>query len=132
SKLLAKRVSKGKMDAGKMGKTLSMIRPTLSYEDFKDIDVVVEAVVENPKIKQSVLAETEQKVDGAILASNTSTISITRLAEALKKPENFGGMHFFNPVHMMPLVEVIRGEKTSEETVATLVNYAQKMGKNPV
>ncbi|WP_101674948.1 fatty acid oxidation complex subunit alpha FadB [Alloalcanivorax mobilis] len=132
SKLLAKRVGKGKMDAAKMGKTLSMIRPTLSYEDFKGIDVVVEAVVENPKIKQSVLAETEQKVDGAIMASNTSTISITRLAEALKKPENFGGMHFFNPVHMMPLVEVIRGEKTSDETVATLVNYAQKMGKNPV
>lgn len=132
SKLLAKRVGKGKMDAAKMGKTLSMIRPTLGYDDFKGIDVVVEAVVENPKIKQSVLAETEEKVDGAVLASNTSTISITRLAEALKKPENFGGMHFFNPVHMMPLVEVIRGEKTSDETIATLVNYAQKMGKNPV
>jgi 3-hydroxyacyl-CoA dehydrogenase/enoyl-CoA hydratase/3-hydroxybutyryl-CoA epimerase/enoyl-CoA isomerase len=132
SKLLAKRVGKGKMDAAKMGKTLSMIRPTLSYDDFKGIDVVVEAVVENPKIKQSVLAETEEKVDGAVLASNTSTISITRLAEALTKPESFGGMHFFNPVHMMPLVEVIRGEKTSDETIATLVNYAQKMGKNPV
>jgi len=133
SKLLAKRVSKGKMDAAKMGKTLSMIRPTLSYGDFTNIDVVVEAVVENPKIKQSVLAETEEVLgDDAVLASNTSTISITRLAEALKKPENFGGMHFFNPVHMMPLVEVIRGEKTSDETVATLVKYAQKMGKNPV
>ncbi|MCC4307964.1 fatty acid oxidation complex subunit alpha FadB [Alcanivorax marinus] len=132
SKLLSKRVSKDKMDAAKMGKVLSSIRPTLSYEDFKDIDVIVEAVVENPKIKQSVLAETEGKVDGAIMASNTSTISINRLAEALKKPENFAGMHFFNPVHMMPLVEVIRGEKTSDETVATLVNYAQKMGKNPV
>lgn len=132
SKQLSRRVNKGKMDAAKMGKTLSMIRPTLSYDDFKGIDVVVEAVVENPKIKQSVLAETEEKMDGAILASNTSTISITRLAEALKKPENFGGMHFFNPVHMMPLVEVIRGEKTSDETIATLVNYAQKMGKNPV
>ena len=132
SKLLSKRVSKGKMDAAGMGKVLSAIRPTLSYDDFKGIDVVVEAVVENPKIKQSVLAETEQKVDGAVLASNTSTISITRLAEALEKPENFGGMHFFNPVHMMPLVEVIRGEKTSDETVATLVAYAQKMGKNPV
>ncbi|HBC19048.1 MAG TPA: hypothetical protein DC022_09930, partial [Alcanivorax sp.] len=66
--------------------------------------VIVEAVVENQKIKQSVLAETEEKVeDGTILASNTSTISITKLAEALKKPENFAGMHFFNPVHMMPL-----------------------------
>ena len=133
SKLLAKRVSKGKMDAAKMGKVLSAIRPTLNYGDFDNVNVIVEAVVENQKVKQSVLAETEEKVaDGTILASNTSTISITKLAEALKKPENFAGMHFFNPVHMMPLVEVIRGEKTSDETVATLVAYAQKMGKNPI
>ncbi|MGB1220531.1 MAG: fatty acid oxidation complex subunit alpha FadB, partial [Alcanivoracaceae bacterium] len=133
TKLLAKRVDRKKMDATKMGKVLSSIRPTLNYGDFADVDVVVEAVVENPKIKQSVLAETEEKLkDGAVLASNTSTISITHLAEALKKPENFAGMHFFNPVHMMPLVEVIRGEKTSDATVATLVSYAQKMGKNPI
>ena len=79
------------------------------------------------------LAEAESKLkDGAILASNTSTISITRLAESLQNPENFAGMHFFNPVHMMPLVEVIRGEKTSDETIATLVAYATKMGKKPV
>lgn len=133
TKLLAKRVERKKMQPAKMGQVLSSIRPTLNYGDFGDVDVVVEAVVENPKIKQSVLAETEgQLKDGAVLASNTSTISITHLAEALKKPENFAGMHFFNPVHMMPLVEVIRGEKTSDETVATLVSYAQKMGKNPI
>ncbi len=133
SKLLAKRVDKGKLDAAGMGKTLSAIRPTLNYGDFGGVDVVVEAVVENEKIKKSVLAETEEATrDGAVLASNTSTISITRLAEALKKPEDFAGMHFFNPVHVMPLVEVIRGEKTSDETVSTLVAWAQKMGKNPV
>lgn len=134
SKLLAKRVSRGKMDAGTMGKVLSSIRPTLSYEDIDDdVEVVVEAVVENEKIKKSVLAETQQKLkDGVTLASNTSTISITRLAEALDKPEDFAGMHFFNPVHMMPLVEVIKGEKTSDTTVAKLVKYAQQMGKNPV
>jgi 3-hydroxyacyl-CoA dehydrogenase/enoyl-CoA hydratase/3-hydroxybutyryl-CoA epimerase/enoyl-CoA isomerase len=134
SKLLAKRVSKGKMDAATMGQVLSSIRPTLSYEDIDDdVEVVVEAVVENEKIKKSVLAETQQKLkDGVVLASNTSTISITRLAEALDKPEHFAGMHFFNPVHMMPLVEVIKGEKTSDETVAKLVKYAQQMGKNPV
>lgn len=133
SKLLAKQLERKKIDGAKMGKVLSSIRPTLNYGDFKDVDVVVEAVVENPKIKQSVLAETEgQLKDGAVLASNTSTISITHLATALKKPENFAGMHFFNPVHMMPLVEIIRGEKTSDETVATLVAYAQKMGKNPI
>ena len=133
SKLLAKQVERKKIDPAKMGKTLSMIRPTLNYGDFANVDVVVEAVVESEKIKQSVLAETEGKLkDGAVLASNTSTISITRLATALKKPENFAGMHFFNPVHMMPLVEIIRGEKTSDETVATLVAYATKMGKNPI
>jgi hypothetical protein len=87
----------------------------MSYGDFGHVDIVVEAVVENPKIKQSVLAEVEGLVrDDAIIASNTSTISISLLAQALKRPENFCGMHFFNPVHMMPLVEVIRGEKTSE------------------
>jgi len=94
---------------------------------------VVEAVVENPKVKQIVLAEVEGVVkEDAILASNTSTISINLLAQALKRPENFVGMHFFNPVHMMPLVEVIRGEKSSEVAVATTVAYAKKMGKTPV
>ncbi len=133
SNLLAKRVSRGRMDPAKMGAILSSIRPTLNYGNFDDVDVVVEAVVENENVKKSVLAEAETKLkDDAILASNTSTISITRLAESLQRPENFAGMHFFNPVHMMPLVEVIRGEKTSDETVATLVAYATKMGKKPV
>jgi len=131
--LLAKRVSKGRMDPAKMGAILSAIRPTLNYADFDDVDVVVEAVVENEKVKKSVLAEVESQLkESAILASNTSTISITRLAEALERPENFAGMHFFNPVHMMPLVEVIRGEKSSPETIATLVAYATKMGKSPI
>lgn len=133
TKLLAKRVERKKMDAAKMGAVLSSIRPTLNYGDFGNVDVVVEAVVENENVKKSVLAEVEEKLkDGAVLASNTSTISISRLATALKKPENFAGMHFFNPVHVMPLVEIIRGEKTSDQTVATLVAYAQKMGKSPI
>ncbi|WP_462382405.1 fatty acid oxidation complex subunit alpha FadB [Pseudomonas sp. Marseille-QA0892] len=133
SKLLGKRVEKGKLDSAKMAVALNAIRPTLSYGDFGGVDVVVEAVVENPKIKQSVLAEVEGQVrEDAVLASNTSTISINVLAQALKRPENFCGMHFFNPVHMMPLVEVIRGEKTSEKTIATVVAYAKKMGKSPI
>lgn len=133
SKLLGKRVEKGKLDSAKMAVALNAIRPTLSYGDFGGVDVVVEAVVENPKIKQSVLAEVEGQVrEDAVLASNTSTISINLLAQALKRPENFCGMHFFNPVHMMPLVEVIRGEKTSEKTIATVVAYAKKMGKSPI
>jgi len=133
SKLLGNRVEKGRMTPAKMADVLNAIRPTLTYGDFATVDLVVEAVVENPKVKQAVLAEVEGQVrDDAILTSNTSTISISLLAKALKRPENFCGMHFFNPVHMMPLVEVIRGEKSSDVTIATTVAYAKKMGKTPV
>lgn len=133
TKLLSKQVERGKLTPAKMGETLSRIRPTLNYGDFGETDIVIEAVVENPKVKEAVLAEVESLVkEDAILASNTSTISITRLAKALKRPENFVGMHFFNPVHRMPLVEVIRGEKTSEKAIATTVALAQKMGKTPI
>lgn len=91
---------------------ISTIQPTLEYSGFDRVDVVVEAVVENPKVKKAVLAETESKVrPDTVLASNTSTIPISELASVLQRPENFCGMHFFNPVHRMPLVEVIRGEK---------------------
>src|SRR5690606_12470529 len=106
SKLLGKRFEKGRMKPAEMARALNAIRPTMSYGDFGNVDIVVEAVVENPKVKHAVLAEVEQHVkEDAIIASNTSTISITYLAQALKRPENFVGMHFFNPVHMMPLVE---------------------------
>jgi 3-hydroxyacyl-CoA dehydrogenase/enoyl-CoA hydratase/3-hydroxybutyryl-CoA epimerase/enoyl-CoA isomerase len=133
NKLLAKRVERKKMKPLQMGETLNRIRPTLSYAEFGDVDVVVEAVVENPKVKKMVLAELEDQVrEDCIVTSNTSTISIDLLAEDLKRPENFLGMHFFNPVHMMPLVEVIRGAKTSEEAVATTVAYAKQMGKTPI
>jgi 3-hydroxyacyl-CoA dehydrogenase/enoyl-CoA hydratase/3-hydroxybutyryl-CoA epimerase/enoyl-CoA isomerase len=133
NKLLSKRVERKKMKPLAMGEALNRIRPTLSYAEFGDVDIVVEAVVENPKVKAMVLAEVESHVsENAIVASNTSTISIDLLAKSVKRPENFLGMHFFNPVHMMPLVEIIRGEKTSEEAVATTVAYAKKMGKTPV
>lgn len=133
NKLLAKRVEKKKMQPAEMGQALNRIRPTLSYGDFGDVDTVVEAVVENPKVKKAVLADLENQVrEDTIITSNTSTISIDLLAADLKRPENFLGMHFFNPVHMMPLVEVIRGSKTSEEAVATVVAYAKKMGKTPI
>jgi 3-hydroxyacyl-CoA dehydrogenase/enoyl-CoA hydratase/3-hydroxybutyryl-CoA epimerase/enoyl-CoA isomerase len=133
SKLLSKQVERGRMSAAEMAGVLNKIQPSLSYDGFDSVDVVVEAVVENPKVKHIVLAETEGHIrDDAILASNTSTISITHLAEPLKRPENFCGMHFFNPVHRMPLVEVIRGEKTSEDAVARTVAYALAMGKKPI
>jgi 3-hydroxyacyl-CoA dehydrogenase/enoyl-CoA hydratase/3-hydroxybutyryl-CoA epimerase/enoyl-CoA isomerase len=132
-KLLMKRVERGKMTAAEMADIMTRIRPTLSFGDFKGVDLVVEAVVENEKVKKSVLAEVEDQVkEDAILASNTSTISITRLAEGLKRPENFCGMHFFNPVHRMPLVEIIRGAKSGDRAVATTVGYALAMGKTPI
>jgi 3-hydroxyacyl-CoA dehydrogenase/enoyl-CoA hydratase/3-hydroxybutyryl-CoA epimerase/enoyl-CoA isomerase len=133
NKLLSKRVEKGRMKADAAGKVLNNIIPALTYSEFDDVDVIVEAVVENPKVKKMVLAEVEDLVsEDTIITSNTSTISIDLLAEDLKRPENFCGMHFFNPVHMMPLVEIIRGAKTSDETIAKVVAYAQAMGKTPV
>jgi 3-hydroxyacyl-CoA dehydrogenase/enoyl-CoA hydratase/3-hydroxybutyryl-CoA epimerase/enoyl-CoA isomerase len=133
NKLLAKRVSRGRMTPEQMGAVLNNIDPMLSYEGFEDADIVVEAVVENPKVKHAVLAETEKQLrPDAILASNTSTISIDFLAEALERPENFCGMHFFNPVHAMPLVEVIRGSRSSDEAIARTVAYANRMGKKAV
>ena len=133
NKLLAKRVEKGRMKPKKMGEVLNRIEPSLSYNGFDKIDIVVEAVVENPKVKHAVLAEVEKQVaEDAVITSNTSTISIDYLAEALQRPENFCGMHFFNPVHMMPLVEVIRGEKSSDEAVARTVAYATAIGKKAI
>ncbi len=131
--ILTKQVDRGRMNAKKMAGVLNNITPSLSYDSVKDVDIVVEAVVENPKIKGFVLAEVEGVLsDDAILTSNTSTISIDLLAQSVKRPENFCGMHFFNPVNKMPLVEVIRGKDTSDETVAAVVAYAAKMGKSPI
>lgn len=133
SGLLNKMVKRKRIDPMQMAKTLGMIRPTLNYGDFKEVDIVVEAVVENINIKKSVLKEVEAHITpDTILASNTSTINISDLAEGLERPENFCGMHFFNPVHRMPLVEVIRGKKTSEAAIAKTVSYALQMGKTPI
>lgn len=133
AKLLNKQLERGKIDGMKLASVIATIQPTLDYNGFERVDVVVEAVVENPKVKAAVLVETESKVrDDTILASNTSTIPISYLAKSLQRPENFCGMHFFNPVHRMPLVEVIRGEKTSEATLARVVAWASKMGKTPI
>lgn len=133
AKLLNKQVTRGRIDTAKMAEVLNRIQPTLSYEGFGAVDIVVEAVVENPNIKHAVLTEVEKHLsDTAVLCSNTSTISIDFLAEPLQRPQNFCGMHFFNPVHAMPLVEVIRGTRTSDSAVATTVAYASALGKKPV
>ena len=133
SKLLNKRLSRGRIDGFKMAGILASITPSLHYAGIDESDIIVEAVVENPKIKASVLSDVEQQVSpDTVITSNTSTIPINHLAKSLKRPENFCGMHFFNPVHRMPLVEIIRGEHTSEETINRVVAYAAKMGKSPI
>jgi 3-hydroxyacyl-CoA dehydrogenase/enoyl-CoA hydratase/3-hydroxybutyryl-CoA epimerase/enoyl-CoA isomerase len=133
AKILNKGMQRGKVDGKKMAKTLTSIEPTLSLEPLKNTNFIIEAVVENPNVKASVLAEVEQNVsDDTIITSNTSTISINHLAKSLARPDKFCGMHFFNPVHKMPLVEIIRGENTSDETIAATVAYAASMGKTPI
>lgn len=132
-KQLEKQVARGKLSADQLLEVLGRIHPALDYQGFDQPAVVIEAVIENPKIKKAVLAEVEQHVaKHAIIASNTSTISISELATALQRPENFCGMHFFNPVPVMPLVEVIRGAKSSEQTIATTVAFARALGKTPI
>ncbi len=133
SKLLNKQLERGKIDGFKMAGILASITPSLHYAGIEQANVIVEAVVENPKVKAAVLSEVESQVsDNTIITSNTSTIPINLLAKSLKRPENFCGMHFFNPVHRMPLVEIIRGEKTSDDTINRVVAYAAKMGKSPI
>ena len=133
-KLLSNLVKRGRMNDDKKAAVLSSINPTLDYdENFESVDILVEAVVENIKVKHAVLTEVENKVDSStVICSNTSTLPISDLAIPLIRPELFCGMHFFNPVHAMPLVEVIRGEKTSEETINKTVAYALSLKKKPV
>jgi len=106
---------------------------TVSAGELASADLVIEAVVENAEVKKKLFGEFEGRLrDDAILASNTSTIPITELAADLAHPERFCGMHFFNPVRKMPLVEVIRGDRTSDATVAAVVAHAKALGKSPI
>jgi len=134
SKLLSRLIKKGRMTEEKKAAVLASITPILEYDDsFKKVDVLVEAVVENIKVKHAVLTDVETRMSpSAIICSNTSTLPISDLAEPLERPAQFCGMHFFNPVHAMPLVEVIRGEKTSEDTINRAVAYALSLKKKPV
>lgn len=110
-----------------------LLKATNSDAELATCDLVIEAVVENMDVKRQVYARLEPLLhDRAILASNTSTIPVTRLAEKLKHPDRFCGIHFFNPVRKMQLVEVIRGKQTSDETIASAVAYAKKIGKMPI
>ncbi len=133
TKVLQTRIEIGRMTPQEMLAAMTKLSTTANLALLADRDVVIEAVIENENIKTQLYRELQSilKPD-AILASNTSTIPITRMAGAWKKPENFAGMHFFNPVDRMQLVEVIRGDKTSDVTVATLVALAKRIGKSPI
>lgn len=132
-RLLVKQVERKKMDIAQLATLISRIQPQLDYTGFGQTNLVIEAVVEDPVVKTTVLAQIEQHLNQqAILVSNTSTIPITTLAKGLQRPQQFCGMHFFNPVPKMPLVEVIRGKHSSAETINNVVKLAWDMGKTPI
>lgn len=133
NKGLDKLVSKGKLDEAKKAEILSHMSFTTELAAAADADLVVEAAIENLDIKKSIFAELDSLCKPeTILASNTSSISITAIAAATKRADKFIGMHFFNPATVMKLVEVIRGANTSEETFKTVYALAQEIGKEPV
>ncbi len=131
--LFGKQVRRRWISKPDAARKMALIRPTLEYTGLGSVDLVIEAVVERLDVKQQVFAEVERRVgDDAILATNTSSISIDLIGEKLARPELLVGMHFFNPVHKMPLVEVIRGSRTSADAVATVVAVTRALGKTPV
>jgi 3-hydroxybutyryl-CoA dehydrogenase len=130
---LKRNVEKGKITEEKKNEVLSRIRGTVDIEEAKEADFVIEAAVENMEIKKEIFKELDNVCrKDVILATNTSSLSITEIASSTQRPEKVIGMHFFNPVPVMKLVEVIKGMKTSDETFNTVKELAQKLGKIPV
>ncbi len=133
SKSLAKLEEKGKLKAGARDAALGRIRAETDIEAARDAEIVVEAIVENADVKRSLFKQLDALApEAAVLASNTSSISITKLGAATKRPQQVIGMHFMNPVPLMQLVEVVRGQATSDETAKTVVELARGLGKTPV
>ena len=129
---LERRVSEGKIESKEKDRILSNIKTCTSLEDFGNVDLVIEAVVENEDIKKQIFKELDRICPSDIIfTTNTSSISITRLARVTERPKIFAGMHFMNPAYIMKLVEVVRGLHTSEETVDAVKAIAEKMGKIP-
>jgi 3-hydroxyacyl-CoA dehydrogenase len=128
-----RRMDKGRMSAGDVQAKLDLVTPTLTYDVFGDVDIVIEAVPEKMAVKQAVFKELEQVCpEQTIFASNTSALSISEMGAATAKPHKMIGMHFFNPAHVMKLVEVIPGLDTSQETVDDVVMFAEGLRKIPV
>jgi 3-hydroxyacyl-CoA dehydrogenase/enoyl-CoA hydratase/3-hydroxybutyryl-CoA epimerase len=131
--LLAKRVSRGRMTEEKKGQVLALIKPTAEDGDLQGCDLIIEAVFENIELKHKITRATERYLaENGVWGSNTSTLPITQLAQASARPENFIGVHFFSPVDKMPLVEIIMGQKTSDETLARAFDYARQIKKTPI
>ncbi len=132
-KLVAKAVERGRQSQEDGDALLARILPTDNPEDAKGADLVIEAVFEDPKVKAQVFGEIDPHLESdALLGSNTSTLPITELAENASRPEDFIGLHFFSPVDKMPLLEIIRGERTSDETVYRALDVARKIKKTPI
>lgn len=132
-KFLSKSVEKGKMAADQKNAIMGKIKGTTDMSEMKNADLVIEVIIEVMDVKKKAFAELDEitKPD-TILASNTSSMSITEIAAATKRPDKVIGMHFFNPVPLMKLVEVIRGIRTTDETTATILDITKKLGKEPV
>jgi 3-hydroxybutyryl-CoA dehydrogenase len=132
-KQLQKEVERGKLSAADHGSLLERLHWTAHLHDLANADLVIESIVEELPIKREHFSRLDDVVkDDAIFATNTSTLTVGELASATKRPARFVGLHFFNPVHAMKLVEVAPGLQTSPETVATCVDFAKKLGKAPV
>jgi len=132
-KFLTKSVEKGKMAEDQKKGVLSRIKGTTKMEDLKDADFVIEAVFEDLELKKNVFRQLDELTRSqVILTTNTSSMSVTEIAMATKRPEKVAGMHFFNPAPLMRLVEVIRGYHTNDETVHIVMEMAKKMGKESV
>jgi len=133
SKNLDRMVEKGKISSHKKDEIVGRIKGTVQIGDMADVDFVVEAATENESLKLNIFKELDRICrKEAILSSNTSSISITKIASATQRPSQVIGMHFMNPVPIMQLVEIIRGLQTSEDTFNTVKSLAEKMGKTPV
>jgi 3-hydroxyacyl-CoA dehydrogenase len=127
------RVDQGKMEPGQLGRKLGLIEGTTNYDHFGDVDFVLEAVPERMLVKQTVFSELDEVTPGhAILASNTSSLSITEMAEVTSRPDKVVGFHFFYPASVMRLIEVIEGDDTSPETAQAAASFAQRIRKLPI
>jgi 3-hydroxybutyryl-CoA dehydrogenase len=132
-KFLAKSIEKGKMTVDDKNALMGRIKGTTNMADLKDVDFIVEVVFEDLELKKKVFKELDELVrPEVIIATNTSSMSITEIANATKKPDKVVGMHFFNPVPLMRLVEVIRGFSTSDETIGVAMDLARQMKKEPI